>query len=251
MRRRTYISVSTGLIAGFAGCSGLLGDSGDAGNGGSSRGPVETTEAFYEALLSRDAETANEYVHPEAELPPVSDADAPQNWKDATTVESVTVVERSDDTARVRVVTTFDTITIRSTLEVRRSNDEWLLYDQPPAPGDGAVVPNVQFETEERRADDGQTTAVAFTHTAGEAIDTTTLRATIDGRLIGPADGGKMVPGDVAVVPFTSGGNGFVTKTRVRLVWESPVNDRQEPLVTHRLASRTAGGLGLDIQFDR
>lgn len=249
MRRRTFIAGSIGMLGSLAGCSGILGDSDDSGSESETdRGPAETVEAFYEAALDGDGQTARSYIHPDAELPPPSDQAIQQLQSSSLQLEGTTVVESGDDEATVEVTVSQETMggeRRERTVEylLRRADGEWLLYDQPiPGSDGGPNAPTVQWDMSERTNDAGAVTAVVFEHNGGDNVDPSTLTATVDGSTVAASGASSTV--DVAtlvVVPFDGGGESVGTGTTVELVWTDPEGSSSQTLASFTLTSDTAG----------
>lgn len=136
MHRRAYLGTCAGGIAGLAGCSGILGDSDDTGSGAEDRGPAETVEAYYDALYADEVEEANSYVHPDGQLPSLTDS----RVQELTEIESTydaTVAEREGEVATVTIEFTADadggTWTAEDSLVLRQHDSIWKLYARPNA----------------------------------------------------------------------------------------------------------------------
>lgn len=245
MRRRAYLAGSIGLVGSLAGCTDVLGGSDDSGSN-EDRGPTETIDAFYEAALNGDGETARSYFHPEAELPPPPDPAIEEIQQSSLRLEETAVVEQSESQASVEATVSQEAMggerreqTVRYLL--RRSDGEWLIYDQPPSDPSGSMVPRVSWDASER-TEDGAVTAVVFVHAGGDNVDATTLSAIVDGTTVGaPGTASEVTAGTGVVVPFDGGGESVGPGQEVRLTWTEPDGGSSHTLASFTLTSETAG----------
>lgn len=122
MRRREYMvaTAAAATTVGLAGCS-----------GGS--GPAATVEQFYSALQDGDTERATELVHSESPMAGSVEMAAGMLSEMDFSVDSTEVLEESDSRATVEVTVTVtmsgETETSTETVELRKEDGEWKLWE--------------------------------------------------------------------------------------------------------------------------
>lgn len=254
MRRRAYLATCAGITGCLAGCSGILDGPGDSGSDGEDLGPAETVAAFFDAVFAGDVEGANQRIHPEGELPELTESRLEEIDRSDQSYENATVLEREDGVAIVSIEILTETgervWTTVQRFELHEHDGAWKLYSRRRTRTQGPDVPAVQWSVEERAGDDGRTTAVAFAHDSGEAVDVTSLRVVVETDEIGPTEGGSLEAGDTVVVPFTAGTEGYDAGTDVAIDWESPTGDVTTRLAEYTLESDAAGELGSEFRVE-
>ena len=134
MQRRSLIAAIACASAGFAGCSESDVAGGDGLGGTATNYDPETVVTnYYQALNNGDAETANSYLHPEAETEEVTEDTATQAENVEVEVTEITTIEESDDEviveAMVRTTTALDENTVAYEVTLRRYDDKWKIYN--------------------------------------------------------------------------------------------------------------------------
>lgn len=252
MKRRTYLATAVGITGAVAGCSGILGDSSSS----EPSGPAEVAKAMTQAIIDGDIREANDYDHPESPGPPVGPSNVESFQSVNAAVERASVASRDGDTATVHVVVSArtesgerDTVTFR--FEMRKAGDEWRVYEDLRAT-DAPGLPAVQFETGARTNEDGEVTAVAFTHEGGDDVALSRLHVNVmDAMAFPPREDETIQAGDTILVPLDADGESYEELTRVLLGWNGPDSPRSETIAYHQLSGRTAGTLGETISVER
>lgn len=250
MYRRTYLALSTGAIAGLAGCSGILGGSDGSGE---PSGPVAVARAFFEATIDGDVEAANGYQHPESPDPPIGQSNVESFQSANARVESASEASE-DDAVIVHVVVSAEDDsgergTVTYPLEMRQDGDEWHVYEDLRATDTRPRPPVVQWEPSERTDADGSATALEFTHTAGDAIDSGTLSVRVKDETVSSPSGTNVIAGTTIVVPLEGRGDSLPASTEVTLLWSSSDDGTSQPVASHVLSSPTVGTLGESIRI--
>lgn len=253
MERRAYLATSVGIAGGIAGCSGILGDSSSS----EPSGPAEVAKAFIQAIVDGDIEEANGYRHADAPGPPVGPSNVESFQSANAAVESASVASRNGDTATVHVVVSAERdsgerATATLPYEVRKAGDEWRVYEDHSAT-DAPGLPAVQFASEARTNDDGDVTAVAFTHEGGDEVALSRLHANVmDAMAFPPAGADETIQaGDTVVVSLDADGESYGEQTRVLLGWNGPDSPQSETIAYHQLSTTTAGVLGETIALEQ
>lgn len=254
MQRRSFLAGAVGVAGGLAGCSGLLPGSGDS-NGGGGDGPAATVRDLYEEFLDGNVGGANAYIHSDAEIDPLTQSAADRFQALDVRVESVEVVEQSDDRATVEVTISAvpDGSSERQTLpssrlELRTENGEWKVFDDGSSEGPSA--PSVQWDSSERTDADGSVTAVVFEHGGGDTVQSGTLSARVSGSSAAAPGGNNVATGTALVVPTEGTGNSMAASTEIVLVWTDPEEGNSQILASHTLGNPTVGTLGETLRIE-
>lgn len=255
VRRRTYLVGGVGVVAGLAGCSGILGNESD-GEGSTSLDPDETLEAFFQAIADGDPETANEYVHDEGDVQEATAAESEQFEERDTRIEGTTVVEADDDTAVVDVTLSYEPqggerTTDTVTYELRTQGGEWRVYADRTPSDSGSAVPSVQWDTFETVDQNGKVTSVAFEHSGGDTVSSSTLSVTVSGdTATAPGPDEEVTAGTAIIAPFEENAHGHDATVTLELVWTDPESDQAHVLAEHMLEGRTIGSIASQFRID-
>lgn len=142
MRRRKFLVATAAASIGLTGC--LDGDNEEEQE--ENNGPEAVVRQFVEALDRGDADGVNSLIHPDGQVPPLSEQDAQEFSQADWTVEETEVLEQDDEVAIVR-----SSITVGAPVpdageqtqemewELRTSNGEWLVWDGGPGTPGGAA----------------------------------------------------------------------------------------------------------------
>ena len=144
MKRREFLTVAAVSSLAVTGCLHADEDEPDEGEG--TGDPETTVRSFIEALDAGDAEAVNALIHPDGEVPPLSEGDAEQFGQADWTVEETEITDQTDETATVRSRLTIgipvpdsEPQTEDVEWELRLRDGEWLVWDGGPgAPGGAA-----------------------------------------------------------------------------------------------------------------
>lgn len=128
MRRRQFIASSGVVTAGLAGCTALLGTDDERDD------PDTVVRDFVEAMDKGDVDAANELVHEDSPEGEVTEESVAFSDTVDMSVEETEVLEKNDDTAKVRVVVTVsdgsDSQQQESTFELRTQDGEWKIWEE-------------------------------------------------------------------------------------------------------------------------
>lgn len=109
----------------------------------------------------------------------------------------------------------------------------------------------MQWESVTRTSDEGEVTAVAFTHSGGDTVDSSTLQARAGGSTAETAGtGSDVVAGTVLVVPFDGAGTPLDASGEVHLEWNDPDSSATQTLAQHTLGNETVGSLGEQFRIE-
>lgn len=251
MRRREYLAGSIGLVGSLAGCTDVL-DGFDDSESEDDRGPAATVEAFYEAVLNGDAETARSYFHPDAGSRP-SDEYVADVQQSSLQLERTRVIVEDEEEATVEATLSREMENGERVLHrdftLQRVDGEWKIYRVPTARW-GPAVPQAQWDVTER-TESGAVTAVVFEHSSGDTIDSSTLSSTFSGYTVGaPGTASDVTAGTSVVVPFDDEGTSVASGTTVDLTWADPEGGRWRNLASVTLTNDTAGSPAEQLRIE-
>lgn len=134
MQRRSLVTTIACVSAGLAGCTEANFGGGDGLGAGAATNydPETVIRNYYTALNDGDAETANSYLHPEAETAEVTEDTVAQAENVELEVTEITTIEESDDEvvveAMVQTTTAVGANTVAYDITLRRYDSEWKIY---------------------------------------------------------------------------------------------------------------------------
>ena len=122
MRRRHLLVATVGALA-IGGCGDVLGED----------EPAEAVEAYVDALDDGDADAANEMLHPDGEMEPVTDVDLAALEEFDLRVEGAETIEEDDDRAVVEFELAlshpeFGDVPSVGEMELRTDEGEWRIW---------------------------------------------------------------------------------------------------------------------------